>query len=735
MKNLLLIVLVFFIGSWLLATPVYASCSTSPNRNVRDYGAVGDGIHDDTSSVQLALNEKGVIYFPPGQYKLTDNVNVFSDTTVCGEGTIVGTNIISPTPQLPIIYTIGFKIWGDSTITGPNPVGSPIGYSDIVAPNEHIFMINNNFAVGDLVMISNFPTAADGSDTCTLTTYAPFTVNCDYPTQTITNQTKRQLRRKEFSVIEEAGPAHIKLADKTLFYYDQQTFKFSKVSPIKNVKFEGVLLDTIGIKLNLVKNFSMNIPDAKKVNFSASSCYNCSVTIANFDAQETAGALDFNEGSRHVSVKGNYKNFKMITANALVKFNQVQDSDIDITVTNAKRLPSAPLEEQSGVMLDSNYSTNPTGYSDVPSVNINAKIIADDADFGLTALAHVVAPLKGLTINYVGLGGNSGKTAPVYLKHVTDSVITISSTNPADYLRIDGGKRIKVYNGATGYLQMEQGYNILGGSPVNNEEIIFQNFAFKPSLSIPAVNLKQPNFNFVDYLTLLNVTFDISQIPYTSVDLAKFLYASNVIIKSPTVVKQSNQTPHFTAVNQVGGYVNTNYALSTFNNSWPTFVDISDTGQGLFKVLNDIYYNNGSGQYCKSLSETGNITNIVLARPYNPIYVGNCDPPPGNFKINNLGYTADTQGKYCRIAPGGQPQGIEYNDFPKYRQFTGYCDANWPTPTPSPIFPLGDVNHDNQVNFTDFDLLSTAFGTSYIAADFNGTGLVDIFDFNILVSH
>src|SRR3989344_3581212 len=146
-------------------------------------------------------------------------------------------------------------------------------------------------------------------------------------------------------------------------------------------------------------------------------------------------------------------------------------------------------------MLDSNYAENPSGYSDVPSVNINAKIIADDADLGLSALAHVVAPLKKLNINYTGLGGNSGKTAPIYLKLVTDSVITISSTHPDDFLRIDGGKRIIVNNGSTGYLQMEQGHNILGGAPVNNEEIVFENFTFKPSLSIPAVNLKQPNFN------------------------------------------------------------------------------------------------------------------------------------------------------------------------------------------------------------------------------------------------
>ncbi|MBB6404745.1 glycoside hydrolase family 55 protein [Arthrobacter sp. AZCC_0090] len=39
--------------------------------NVRDYGAVGDGIADDTASVQAAINAGGISYFPPGTYKVS----------------------------------------------------------------------------------------------------------------------------------------------------------------------------------------------------------------------------------------------------------------------------------------------------------------------------------------------------------------------------------------------------------------------------------------------------------------------------------------------------------------------------------------------------------------------------------------------------------------------------------------------------------------------------------------
>ena len=36
--------------------------------NVRDFGAVGDGIAKDTSAIQRALDAGGVAYLPPGTY-------------------------------------------------------------------------------------------------------------------------------------------------------------------------------------------------------------------------------------------------------------------------------------------------------------------------------------------------------------------------------------------------------------------------------------------------------------------------------------------------------------------------------------------------------------------------------------------------------------------------------------------------------------------------------------------
>lgn len=44
--------------------------------NVKQFGAKGDGVTDDTAAIQSALNGGGSIYFPQGNYKVTQPLNV-----------------------------------------------------------------------------------------------------------------------------------------------------------------------------------------------------------------------------------------------------------------------------------------------------------------------------------------------------------------------------------------------------------------------------------------------------------------------------------------------------------------------------------------------------------------------------------------------------------------------------------------------------------------------------------
>ena len=59
--------------------------------SVNDFGAVGDGVTDDTSAIQAALNEgstsKRLIEIPSGySFRFTDNLTIPSDTGFCGTG-------------------------------------------------------------------------------------------------------------------------------------------------------------------------------------------------------------------------------------------------------------------------------------------------------------------------------------------------------------------------------------------------------------------------------------------------------------------------------------------------------------------------------------------------------------------------------------------------------------------------------------------------------------------------
>lgn len=62
--------------------------------NVKDFGAIGNGVHDDTAAIQAALSNVykkggGVVYFPPGTYGKTDVLHIGSGTTFLGYGATI----------------------------------------------------------------------------------------------------------------------------------------------------------------------------------------------------------------------------------------------------------------------------------------------------------------------------------------------------------------------------------------------------------------------------------------------------------------------------------------------------------------------------------------------------------------------------------------------------------------------------------------------------------------------
>ena len=61
--------------------------------NVRDFGAVGDGMADDTNAIQHAIDQgDGWLEFPRGDYRITRTLQIFPDrvgrVAICGLGAV-----------------------------------------------------------------------------------------------------------------------------------------------------------------------------------------------------------------------------------------------------------------------------------------------------------------------------------------------------------------------------------------------------------------------------------------------------------------------------------------------------------------------------------------------------------------------------------------------------------------------------------------------------------------------
>jgi parallel beta-helix repeat protein len=78
--------------------------------SVQDFGAVGDGVTDDTAAIQAAINTASSVLFPSGTYKVLSTITLTSNLILKGDGGIVDASSIAD----------GFVATGKSDVTVQN---------------------------------------------------------------------------------------------------------------------------------------------------------------------------------------------------------------------------------------------------------------------------------------------------------------------------------------------------------------------------------------------------------------------------------------------------------------------------------------------------------------------------------------------------------------------------------------------------------------------------------------
>jgi hypothetical protein len=96
--------------------------------SVKDFGAVGDGVTDDTAAIQTAINAwiagnvPAVLVFPAGKYKITSElvcspaVNIVAQKALFGYGAEIVNQ--SPTKAIKFITTVNRRFWANAVIEG-----------------------------------------------------------------------------------------------------------------------------------------------------------------------------------------------------------------------------------------------------------------------------------------------------------------------------------------------------------------------------------------------------------------------------------------------------------------------------------------------------------------------------------------------------------------------------------------------------------------------------------------
>jgi hypothetical protein len=503
--------------------------------NLATYGVKCDGVTDDSAAMGIAASSgagQKVTIQLPGTCYVPSGFAVPSGVTFTGPGKLLGAPVVAQGMPTTLITATG-------ALTGSAiPMGASIfSYSTA-------FTAVNSFAANDMFLLSNFPTAAGGSDACTILTDPVFGSFCTYPVSVLGNNSAgagpnnlRQNRRLEVGQIRSAtGTAFTVYGSIVNDYVSTQQLQFQKVAPVQDIRFRDAGIDSIKLICTYCQNFALRGGRVVNSFIEVDRSLNTLFDPDSMEATNMDGSIALGGGSRYATIRGSYSGGNIPSDNGLVRIDQASDVTVNVEVHGA----SAGLYP---IIVDTDYAENPTGYTDVPDKNIVVRAVIDGGSLGvLVSSSYLATGVYNLSLDVAVRGYQQAPDANAhsYVQLGLATSVSLHMMAPQSWFTLYGSQNVQVSGQMAGQFMSQGTEGAATGTVVNNRAIIYDGVDF---IGGPVDTVTSYAWNFCDQCVLKNVHWDRTATLETGVlALAQFSNGKDLTLGNLSVTNNAAQT-------------------------------------------------------------------------------------------------------------------------------------------------------------------------------------------------
>lgn len=351
-------------------------------------------------------------------------------------------------------------------------LGTSISLTSAITEGQKNFTQANSFAVGDLLLIQNFPTNANDA----YTSGTPSLFMGGTRTYTVSGSTTlRDTRRKQLFDVSVASSSAFSTYQEAADGMSTSSLTATKVNAVKGITFDcnfkgGTLwcelTDGLKVTGRFENTFLNNV-----------TCIRSNIRPVEFFST-TDARIDFFESCTGFKINTITSGHTSTGDNAIIKILGCQTFDIDAVITGT----NVNTGYAHGVMIDTIFEENPSGYPAIPSrdytVRVDVSSIRSTVN-GSHAVSIVSDPYRAK--NKYGMVSVNSRNGTVHLKGcdeiVVQGVVSIISLEGARYCDLTDLRRdsdylanwTSVYGSVTNINHLGVNYSDTTGTTVTGE--------------------------------------------------------------------------------------------------------------------------------------------------------------------------------------------------------------------------------------------------------------------------